>query len=99
MHRLTKCMRLLDFSVGIGSIAWGIWLGITRGFVVGWIPLFWLTGGVLGVALALWNPADRLRRLLEKRLVKRPVAAVSSQEAFPLPPKTPYSPSTKSRIS
>lgn len=72
MKSFVKFARIFDFLAAFGSLGWGIYSQ----------SLWWGLGGALGLALAVYGPAERINRVAEKLLFKK--AKKSNQSTAPV---------------
>lgn len=56
--KFKKIIRVLDYSIAVGCLAWGFWR----------MSPWWIAGGVLGLVLAWWNPSARFEAYLRQRI-------------------------------
>jgi len=54
-------LRWLDVGLGAGCLAYGFYVH----------SYWWMAGGVIGLALAWYNPAERLKAHLRAKMIKR----------------------------
>ncbi len=59
----------LDWATGFGCLAWGGYLVMTSGLHAN--SALWVGGGVLGLLIAWYRPAQRVNQALNRRFVRR----------------------------
>jgi hypothetical protein len=77
LPKTLKLLGYLDWVLGLGTIAWGLYFQS---------PLI-AASGVLGLAVAYFKPAERIKARMEKRMLRKKTkphdtASVLAEEAF-----------------
>ena len=86
MQKYLKLLRYLDFISGIASLSYGVWLTVSEGLRHSIWPSLWLCGGLLGLGLALLNPAGRIARIAARKLSGSSKPVSNADPGFPAPP-------------
>lgn len=61
LTRLAQYANLLDWTLGFGCVGYGLYTA----------NVWWVAGGVLGLALAVVNPSKRVARLAQTKVAKK----------------------------
>ena len=72
MNKLLKLLSTLDWVMGAGSIALGIY----------WNNYWLVAGGVLGLFAAYYKPAMLIKNLLEKKFLRKNTGSSDTQKAL-----------------
>lgn len=94
MQKYLKWMRYLDLLSGLASLFYGAWLVIQGKLFQSVWPSIWLVGGLLGLGLAVLNPAGKIARIASQRLAGGH-GNVKLDPGFPTPPSSDYIPASK----
>ncbi len=89
MQHYSKWLRMLDLISGAASLAWGIWTGSREGLMSSIWPTVWLIGGIIGIAMFVINPAERVFGVMKSKF-GRAQCHSKTDPGFPSPPLEPY---------
>ena len=90
MQKYLKWLRYLDFISGIASLSYGLWLTASEGLKHSIWPSLWLCGGLLGLGLALLNPAGRIAHIAARKLSGSSKTISNADPGFPAPPSRSF---------